>query len=68
MAKDFQYDEAVIDQMIRYLKTIDPEHATPEWAIRMLETEYAKNHRMSHEDPEVLDLIYKDFKENKGLS
>lgn len=68
MAKEYEIDEAEIDRMIRYLKTIDPEHATPEWAIRMLETEYAKNHRMSHENPEVLDLIYKDFKKNKDLN
>ena len=69
MAKDYEYSEADIDRMIEYIRTIDPEHATPEMAIRMLETEYAKNHKLTHDNPEILEAIYNDFnKQNKDKS
>ena len=64
MAKDYQITEADIENMIAYIKTVDPDNATPEMAIQILETEYAKNHMMSHDNPDVLEAIYTDFKKN----
>lgn len=66
MAEEYQYTEADIDKMIAYIKTVDPDNATPEMAIKMLETEYAKNHLMAHENPEVHEAIYNDFKKNSA--
>jgi len=65
MSSDYQYTEADIDKMIAYIKTVDPINATPEMAIRMLETEFAKNHILSHENPEVHEAIYNDFIKHK---
>lgn len=65
MTKDYDYPEADIDRMIVYIKSIDPENATPEMAIMMLENEYAKNHKLSHEQPEVLEAIYNDIKKKQ---
>ena len=67
MAKDYEINEADIDRMILYIKTIDPDHATPEMAILMIETEYAKNHLLSHENPEAHYAIYQDLKKKKKL-
>lgn len=65
MSKEYHYSEADIDWMIEYIKSIDPENATPEMAIKMLENEYAKNHKLSHENPEVLEAIYADIQKKK---
>ena len=35
--QEYEISEADIDKTIAYLKTIDPEHATPEDAIAYLE-------------------------------
>lgn len=64
MTKDYEYTEADIDKMIAYIKTVDPENATPQMAIRMLETEYAKSHLMEHDEPEIHAAIYDDFTKN----
>lgn len=65
MAKDYKYSEADIDWMIKRIKLIDPDNATPEMAITVLEDYYAKYHIMSHDNPEVLDAIYQDVKKKK---
>lgn len=37
MADDYEINEKDIDSVIRFLKTVDPENATPEMAINILE-------------------------------
>ncbi len=64
MAKEYEYTEADIEKMIAYIRTEDPENATPEMAIKMLETEFAKHHLLSHNNPEIHEAIYNDFKKN----
>lgn len=54
-----------IDAMVRFLKTTDPDNATPEMAIELLEHLQAGIHTMSHEDPEKLLALYKEFKATK---
>jgi cytochrome oxidase Cu insertion factor (SCO1/SenC/PrrC family) len=62
MAKVYEMNEKDIDSTIRYLKTIDPENATPEMAIAFLEELQASVHVLAHESPELLEKMYKDLK------
>lgn len=57
----YQINEKDIDSVIRYLKTIDQEHATPEMAIAILERLQETYHTMAHQDPEMLQKIYDEL-------
>lgn len=61
----YEINEKDIESVIRFLKTTDPEHATPEMAIAVLEHFQAKFHDMSHTDPEKLLEIYNELKMEK---
>jgi len=65
MAKEYEINEKDIDSVIRWLKIHDPKNATPETAIEILEEMYAGVHLLAHEDPELLEKIYKELKEKK---
>ncbi len=65
MAKQYELNEKDIDSAISYLKTIDPDNATPELAIAFLEELQASVHILSHEDPEFLAKLYKDLKQKR---
>ena len=68
MANDpphYELNEKDIESTIRFLKTIDPEHATPEMAIEILEHLQMTFHTMSHDDPELLEKIYWELKAKK---
>lgn len=60
--QEYEISEADIDKTIAYLKTIDPEHATPEDAIAYLEYYQAKFHALGHvlSDGE-LQQLYDEF-------
>ena len=60
--------EKDIDGTIRFLKVTDPENATPEVAIALLEHLQSSIHTMSHEDPEALKKIYAEFKRQNEMS
>lgn len=62
MAEPYEINEKDIDSVIRFLKINDPENATPEMAIAILEHMQAAFHTMSHDDPELLEKIYLDLK------
>ena len=51
----YEINEKDIDAVIRFLKTTDPEHATPEMAIAILEYLQAKIHMLAHTDPQKLE-------------
>lgn len=70
MAKSnkYQITEKDIDSTITFLKATDPEHATPELAIELLEYLHVTFHEMSHEDPSKLTALYEEFKKQKKLS
>ena len=64
--EEYQINEADIDKIITYLKTVDPDNATSENAIAFLR-DYAKRfHEMGHvlSDDELKEL-YDKFKNNK---
>lgn len=64
MTKDYEINEKDIDSVIRYLKIYDPENATPEKAIAMLEDMQTFVHVMSHENPELLEKLDKNLKKS----
>ncbi|HYT44476.1 MAG TPA: hypothetical protein VEP90_19255, partial [Methylomirabilota bacterium] len=55
----YEINEKDIDIVLGILKRIDPEHATPEMAISILEHYQAEFHELSHKDPEKLEKMYK---------
>lgn len=54
MAEHYEINEQDIESVVRWLKINDPEHATREDAIAMLQDLQAGFHRMSHSNPELL--------------
>ncbi len=60
--QEYEISEADIDKTIAYLKTIDPENATPEDAIAYLEYYQAKFHALGHVlSDEELQQLYDEF-------
>ena len=65
--QEYQISEADIDKTIAYLKTIDPEHATPEDAIAYLEYYQAKFHALGHVlSDEELQQLYEEFANSRS--
>jgi hypothetical protein len=62
MAEPYEINEKDIDSVLKFLKINDPENATPEMAIMLLEHMQAAFHTMSHDDPDMLEKIYLDLK------
>ena len=65
--KKYQMNEKDIEGVINYLKIFDPENATPEMAIELLEYMHATYHNMTHDDPEQLKKMYEDLQKKKKL-
>lgn len=67
--RDIKYElnEKDIDTVLGILKRNDPEHATPEMAIAILEHLQATVHELSHTNPEELIKIYNKLKLQKKL-
>lgn len=60
--KQYEMSEADIDKTIAYLKTIDPDHATPEDAIAYLEYYQTVIHELGHQlSDEELSQLYEEF-------
>ena len=58
----YELNEADIDKTIAYLKTIDPDHATPEDAIAYLEYYRTVIHELGHQlSDKELSQLYDDF-------
>jgi len=64
----YQINEKDIDTTLNFLKKTDPEHATPEMAIELLEYLQETFHTMGHEDLGKLEKLYEDFKKQKEMS
>ena len=64
--EQYQISEADIDKVIAYLKTVDPEKATPENAIAFIEDYVKRFHEIGHilKDDEFKEL-YEKFKNNE---
>ncbi len=67
-AGNYQITEKDIDVVLRFLKATDPDHATPEMAIEILEQLHTTFHTMSHTNPDALAKIYEDLKKQKETS
>jgi hypothetical protein len=65
MAKQYELNEKDIDSVIRWLEINEPENATPERAITILERMYERVHMGSHEEPELFDEIHRAMKHKK---
>ena len=64
----YQITKKDIDTALRFLESTDPEHATPEMAIELLEHLQSTFHTLSHENPESLAKIYQDLRKQKQES
>lgn len=58
----YEINEKDIEAVIRFLKETDPENATPEMAISILEHLKGQFHTLAHENPEKLREILKNLK------
>lgn len=65
---DYEINEKDIDKVLDILKRTDPENATPEMAFEILEQLQATFHTMAHDDPEALEKMYEELKQQKELS
>lgn len=64
--EEYQISESDIDKVIAYLKTIDPENATPENAIAFLGYYAKRFHEMGHVlSDDQLKHLYDEFTNNK---
>lgn len=66
MSDSYELNEKDIDSVIRFLNIHDPEHATPEMAIALLEHLHATLHTLAKDNPELLEELYEDFKKKKS--
>lgn len=65
MSGGYKLNEKDIDSVLEYLKREDPENATPEMAVELLEHYKAKFHELAHTDPDKLKEIYEELKKSK---
>lgn len=65
MSDTYEISEQDIESVIRYLKAHEPEKATRENAITLLEDLRAGVHSMAHNNPELLEQLQKELDENK---
>jgi hypothetical protein len=68
MAESYELNEKDINSVIRYLKIHEPENATRERAIALLEDLQAGVHMMAHNNPDLLEKLQKELEENKHSS
>ena len=67
MTKGYQINEKDIDAVLRFLQINDPENATPEMAIALLEELHTGVHELAHTDPEKLKELLNELKKKKKL-
>ena len=63
----YEINEADIDKVIAYLKTIDPDHSTPEDAIAFLEYYQTVFHELGHVlTEEEMQKLYDEFAKKRN--
>lgn len=65
MSNGYQINEKDIEGTIRFLKTIDPDKATPEMAIALLEHFKGAFHELAHTDPKKLEEILENLQKKQ---
>jgi len=68
MTENYEPNEKDIDSMIRFLKIDEPENATREQAIAKLKDLKAGVDIMSYNNPDRLEKLHEELKENKHSS
>ncbi len=61
---EFQISEEDVERMLRHLRLILPEHATPEKAIFLLEQQKVHTESLEKLHPEVIEQMLKDFEKH----
>lgn len=64
-SQDYEINEKDIDAVLNILKKTDPDNATPEMAIAILEHLQATVHELGHTNPDLLLEIFEDLKKQK---
>lgn len=67
MSNGYEINEKDIDTVLGILKRTDPENATPERAIAILEDAKARVHLSAHTNLEGLVKEYKKLKDEKKM-
>lgn len=62
MGDHYEINEQDIESVIRWLKVNDPENATRENAIGLLQDMQAGFHGMAHSNPELLERLREELK------
>jgi hypothetical protein len=65
MTKGYEINEKDIESVLNFLKQTDPENATSEMAIEILEHLQKTFHSLSHTNPDQLTKIYNELKKTK---
>jgi hypothetical protein len=68
MADGYELNEKDIASIVRYLKIHEPENATRERAIALLEDLRAGVDIMAYNNPDLLEKLQKELEENKHSS
>jgi hypothetical protein len=64
MAENYELNEKDISSVVHYLEIHEPENATREKAIAILEDLQTGVHRMAHTNPALLEKLQKELEEN----
>lgn len=68
MSKQFKISDEIIEKVLNFLRLTDPEHASRDSAVSILEFMQATQERMSFDNPEELDDIIQDWKKKNKRS
>lgn len=63
----YQINQKDIDSVVNFLKITDPENATPEVAIQLLEHFKATFHELAHENLDGLQELYEKLKREQKI-
>jgi hypothetical protein len=66
MDENYEISEKDIESVIRWLKINDPENATHEKAVALLQDLKAGFHGMAHNNPELLDQLRQELKHDNS--
>lgn len=64
-SQGYEINEKDIDTVLSVLQKTDPDNATPEMAIAILEHLQATVHELGHTNPDLLLEIFEDLKKQK---
>ena len=67
MAKQYEITDKDIESALLYLKHNDPESATREKAVALLNDLQQSYHNIAHTNPALLDELQKELSENRKV-